>query len=45
MITANDLKGIMAMMPAFTTEDGDHPDAEDTTKIGVMECWSLGVLA
>ena len=30
MITANDLKGIMAMMPAFTTKDGDRPDAEDT---------------
>jgi len=27
MITANDLKGIMAMMPAFTTKDGDRPDA------------------
>jgi hypothetical protein len=23
MVTANDLKGIMAMMPAFTTKDGD----------------------
>jgi dihydrodipicolinate synthase/N-acetylneuraminate lyase len=30
MITVNDLKGIMAMMPAFTTKDGDRPDAEDT---------------
>jgi dihydrodipicolinate synthase/N-acetylneuraminate lyase len=30
MITASDLKGIMAMMPAFTTKDGDRPDAEDT---------------
>jgi dihydrodipicolinate synthase/N-acetylneuraminate lyase len=30
MITANDLNGIMAMMPAFTTKDGDQPDAEDT---------------
>ena len=30
MITANDLRGIMAMMPAFTTKDGDRPDAEDT---------------
>lgn len=30
MILANDLKGIMAMMPAFTTKDGDRPDAEDT---------------
>ena len=30
MITANELKGIMAMMPAFTTKDGDRPDAEDT---------------
>ena len=30
MITSNELKGIMAMMPAFTTKDGDRPDAEDT---------------
>jgi trans-o-hydroxybenzylidenepyruvate hydratase-aldolase len=30
MIIANDLKGIMAMMPAFTTKDGDRPDAENT---------------
>ena len=30
MITANDLKGIMAMMPAFTTKDGDRIDATDT---------------
>ncbi|MGH7930822.1 MAG: dihydrodipicolinate synthase family protein, partial [Candidatus Binatia bacterium] len=30
MITAKDLKGIMAMMPAFTTKDGDRPDAMDT---------------
>src|SRR5512140_745167 len=30
MIIAIDLKGIMAMMPAFTTKDGDRPDAEDT---------------
>lgn len=45
MITANDLRGIMAMMPAFTAKDGDHPHAEDTTNIGVMECWSIGVLA
>ena len=30
MITANDLKGIMAMMAAFTTADGDRIDATDT---------------
>ncbi len=30
MITSNDLKGIMAMMPAFTTKDGDRIDATDT---------------
>lgn len=30
MITANDLKGIMTMMPAFTTKDGDRIDATDT---------------
>ena len=36
MITANDLKGIMAMMPAFTTKDGDRPDAEDTLDTGEL---------
>ena len=36
MITANDLKGIMAMMPAFTTKDGDRPDAEDTVDTGEL---------
>ena len=30
MITANDLNGIMAMMPAFTTADGNRPDATAT---------------
>src|SRR5258706_9475723 len=30
MITSNDLKGIMTMMPAFTTNDGDRIDATDT---------------
>ena len=30
MITASDLKGIMAMMPAFTKKDGDRIDATDT---------------
>ena len=30
MVTSNDLKGIMAMMPAFTTKDGDRIDATDT---------------
>ena len=30
MITSNDLKGIMAMMPAFTTKNGDRIDATDT---------------
>ena len=30
MITSNHLKGIMAMMPAFTTKDGDRIDATDT---------------
>ena len=30
MITANDLKGIMTMMPAFTKQDGDRIDATDT---------------
>ena len=30
MITAKDLNGIVAMMPAFTTPDGDSPNAVDT---------------
>jgi len=30
MVTSNDLKGTMAMMPAFTTKDGDRIDATDT---------------
>ena len=30
MITCNDLKGIMTMMPAFTKKDGDRIDATDT---------------
>jgi hypothetical protein len=36
MITANDLQGIMAMMPAFTTKDSDRPDAEDTIDTGEL---------
>ena len=30
MITSNDLKGIMTMMPAFTKKDGDRIEATDT---------------
>ena len=30
MITSNDLKGIMTLMPAFTKKDGDRIDATDT---------------
>jgi dihydrodipicolinate synthase/N-acetylneuraminate lyase len=30
VITSTDLKGIMAMMPAFTKKDGDRIDATDT---------------
>ena len=30
MITSNDLKGIMTMMPAFTKKDGDRMNATDT---------------
>ncbi len=30
MIRAQDLKGVVAMMPAFTTPDGGSPDATDT---------------
>src|SRR5918992_279605 len=36
MITSDDLKGIMAMMPAFTTKDGDRPDAQDTIDTGEL---------
>ncbi|HEX9443537.1 MAG TPA: dihydrodipicolinate synthase family protein, partial [Candidatus Binatia bacterium] len=30
MLRAKDLKGVVAMMPAFTTKDGGSPEAEDT---------------
>src|SRR5438045_2735303 len=30
MLRATDLKGVVAMMPAFTTKDGASPEAEDT---------------
>src|SRR5215208_3260132 len=30
MIRAQDLKGVIAMMPAFTTTNGGSPDAQDT---------------
>lgn len=30
MIRAQDLKGVLAMMPAFTTRDGDSPEATET---------------
>ncbi len=34
MITASDLHGIMAMMPAFTTDDGDDVRATETVDVG-----------
>lgn len=37
MITAADLRGVVAMMPGFTTEDGASPDAEDTVDLAAME--------
>jgi dihydrodipicolinate synthase/N-acetylneuraminate lyase len=37
MITAGDLKGVIAMMPAFTTKNGDSMDAEDTVDIAALE--------
>lgn len=37
MIEAKDLKGILAMMPAFTTSDGDSPDAIDTVNTAELE--------
>jgi dihydrodipicolinate synthase/N-acetylneuraminate lyase len=40
MITTNDLRGIMAMMPAFTTKNGDRPDTEDTVDTGELT-WAV----
>jgi hydratase-aldolase len=37
MITAQDLKGVMAMMPAFTTPDGGSPGAKDTVNTTELE--------
>ena len=40
MVTANDLKGIMAMMPAFTTQDGDRIDATGGERKGVASLFA-----
>lgn len=37
MIRAQDLKGVMAMMPAFTTPDGNSPSAADTIDTAALE--------
>lgn len=37
MASASDLSGIMAMMPAFTTDDGGSIDATDTVDLGRLE--------
>ena len=37
MITAQDLKGVLAMMPAFTTADGASMNATDTVDTGALE--------
>lgn len=37
MIRAQDLKGVMAMMPAFTTPDGASPHAPDTIDTAALE--------
>ena len=37
MIRAQDLKGVLAMMPAFTTPDGSSPSATDTIDTGALE--------
>jgi hypothetical protein len=42
MITAGDLKGVVAMMPAFTTQNGDSLDAEDTVDIAALEAAANG---
>jgi len=37
MIRAQDLRGVMAMMPAFTTSDGDSPNATRTVDTVALE--------
>lgn len=37
MIGPQDLKGVLAMMPAFTTADGDSPTATDTIDTAALE--------
>lgn len=37
MIRAEDLKGVVAMMPAFTTKEGGSPQATDTVDIAALE--------
>jgi len=37
MITVKELKGVMAMMPAFTTPDGSSPSAKDTVNTTELE--------
>jgi len=37
MITVKELKGVMAMMPAFTTSDGSSPSAKDTVNTTELE--------
>ena len=37
MITVKELKGVMAMMPAFTTSDGSSPSAKDTVNTMELE--------
>lgn len=37
MITATDLKGVMGMMPAFTTADGGSVDSTDTIDVDALE--------
>ena len=37
MLRAQDMKGVMAMMPAFTTPNGDSPSATDTVNTTALE--------
>ncbi len=37
MIKANDIYGVMGMMPAFTTEDANSPRAKDTVNVAELE--------
>ena len=37
MLSASDLKGVMGMMPAFTTPDGDSVRATNTINVDELQ--------